>query len=429
MRILFLTVANKSHIYVPTTLAWALRTAGHEVCVVSDSELADVITSTGLTGATVGAAADQELTTQMNEADPTATPAPLGDPPQFNPVQTEYAQDDPVLEFTQLVHNLFPVMNPDAMIDDLVAFAQRWRPDLVIWDMLCYGGPVAARAVGAAHARLPLATDGIGQLRAKFLQERKDPDEDPLRDWLQPKLAKFGADFAEDVVLGDWTIDPMPSWTYHPDGVHFVPMRHIPFNGAAIVPDWVHEPPARPRVCITLGNSHRDAGRVEASAKELITAVADLDIEVIATFSAAQLRALPAMPDNVRAMEWVPLNQLLPTCSALVHHGGAGTFVGAVEHGVPQLLVPSTWWSEKWYGPVAMANGVQEQGAGLYVSDSDWVTADRFRECLVRVLDDPSFRANAERLRNQWLGMPTPNELVPTLERLTAQHRRTRQPA
>jgi glycosyltransferase (activator-dependent family) len=424
MRILFLTVANKSHIYVPTTLAWALRTAGHEVCVVSQPELSDVITATGLTGATVGKAANEELTTQMNEADPTAAPVP-GDPPERNPRQAEYAQDDPALEFTQLVEHLFPVMNPDDMIDDLVAFARRWRPDLVIWDMLCYGGPIAARAAGAAHARLPLGTDGIGQLREVFLRERPDPAADPLRTWLEPKLDAFGEQFAEDVALGQWTIDPMPSWTYHPRGVHFVPMRHIPFNGPAIVPDWLYEPPAKPRVCITLGNSHRDAGRVEVSAKELVTAVADLDIEVVATFAKAQLADLPDLPDNVRALDWVPLNQLLPTCSVLVHHGGAGTFAGAVEHGVPQLLMPSTWWSEKWYGPVAMANGVEDEGAGLYVADSDWVTADRFRECLLRVLREPSFQANAARLRDRWMAVPTPNELVPTLERLVARHRRT----
>jgi hypothetical protein len=40
----------------------------------------------------------------------------------------------------------------------------------------------------------------------------------------------------------------------------------------------------------------------------------------------------------------------------------------------------------------------------------------------VRVLEDPSFRANSMRLRTEVLGLPTPNDLVPALERLTREY-------
>jgi UDP:flavonoid glycosyltransferase YjiC (YdhE family) len=32
--------------------------------------------------------------------------------------------------------------------------------------------------------------------------------------------------------------------------------------------------------------------------------------------------------------------ELLPRCSVIVHHGGAGTTFGALAHGVPQVIVP-----------------------------------------------------------------------------------------
>ena len=421
MRILFLTVANRSDLYVATPLAWALRNAGHEVCVVSQPDLADVITPTGLLGVGVGEPPEVQITTQMNEAEPEPAPArPVGG---RNPRQSEYAADDPAAEYASLVDNLFPVMSPETVFEDLVTFARQWKPDLVIWDMLTYAGPIAARACGAAHARLVLATDGVGQLRAALRPGWNGSHGDPLRTWLQPKLDRLGQEFAEDVAVGQWTIDPMPAWTFHPEGVDFEPVRHVPFNGPALTPRWVFTPPARPRVCITLGNSHRDAGRVEASAAELVEAVAELDVEVVATLSAEQLSALPRVPDNVRAVDFVPLNMLLPSCSVLVHHGGAGTFAAAVEHGVPQLFVPSTWWSEKWYGPVAMANGVEDGGAGAYVADSDRVTADSLRTALAAVLADPSFAANAEQIRKETLETPTPNQLVEILEARTAAHR------
>jgi glycosyltransferase (activator-dependent family) len=425
MRILFLTVANKSHLHIATPLAWALRTAGHEVCLASQPDLADTISSTGLTGVAVGRLEDVQLTTQMSDAEPELEPAPAtpADPQRGNPLQSDYAADDPCGEFESLVANLLPVMSPDSVFDDLVGFARRWQPDLVIWDMLTYAGPVAARACGAAHARLVLATDGIGQLRSAVVQRKAETGADPLRDWLQPKLERYGCEFAEDVAVGQWTIDPMPSWTWHPTGVDFLPVRHVPFNGPAMAPDWLFDKPTRRRVCLTLGNSHRDAGRVEASAADLLEAVADLDVEVIATLSAEQLGAGSSLPDNIRAVEFVPLNLLLPTCAAMVHHGGAGTFWAGVEHGIPQLIMPSNWWSEKWFGPVAMANGVQERGAGIYVADSDRLSAAALRKSLLRVLDDPAFTENAAQLRKEALQMPTPNDIVPVLEKLTAQHR------
>jgi UDP:flavonoid glycosyltransferase YjiC (YdhE family) len=175
---------------------------------------------------------------------------------------------------------------------------------------------------------------------------------------------------------------------------------------------------------VTLGLSHRDRNfGVAASASSLFEAMADLDVEVIATLSAAQLEPGTRVPDNVRVVEFVPLNVLLPTCSAIVHSGGAGTFAAAVENGVPQLIVPNTYWSERWWGPLVMANGIEEQGAGVYVGDADQVTADMLHDSLSRVLKMPQYAANAARLAAEVVGMPSPNEIVPALERLTREHR------
>lgn len=424
MRVLFQTVADKSHLHIAAPLAWAMRSAGHEVLVAARPGIEDAIRLTGLTAVTIGKPDEVALTSRMNDADPTATAAPAPTPgPRRGPTnQDAYARDDLAAEWRGLVEHLFPVMSPDDAIDDLVEVARAWGPDLVVWDMLTYGGPVAARAAGAAHARLVLATDGVGQLRSGMRANGTLPDPEPLATWLGPHLARCGAEFDDDVVLGDVSIDLMPPWTSHPPGVSTVAMRHVPFNGPAVLPEWLLEPQARHRVGITLGNSHRDAGRVEASAPALLEAVADLDVEVVATLRRDQLGG-HAVPDNVRTVDFVPLNELLPTCSALVHHGGAGTFAGAVQHGVPQLIVPSTWWSEKWYGPVAMADGVAREGAGVYVADSDELTAGGLRDAVSRVLGDPSFARQAAELARRNSTMPAPTQTVATLEELTRLHR------
>ncbi|MEV0899226.1 activator-dependent family glycosyltransferase [Actinoplanes sp. NPDC049802] len=429
MRVLFVPVINRSQAFLMTPLAWSMRNAGHQVRVAIQPDMADYIASIGLTPAPVGRPRP-EMKQDMEDAEPEQDPvAPATDPlTRPKSVQTEYGWGDPAATLHHLAFDFFKMLSPDALIDETVEYARRWRPDLIIWNTLAFSGAVAARVTGAAHARMPWGVDTLAQVRADFRRARAGgaTTPDPMEQWLQPILQRHGARFDEEMVLGQWTIDPAPQWIHHTQraGVHYVPMRHVAFNGPATVPDWVHDQPTRKRVCLTLGVSNRESHGVESSARALLEAVEDLDIEVVATFNERQLGGTTAgLPDNVRVVDFVPLAALLPTCSAIVHHGGPGTFSTALEYGVPQLIVNGTYWHVKWWGSIAMANGLEERGAGVYVSDGDNLTPDKLRKQLIRVLDDPSFARNAEQLRIEQLGVPSPNEIIPSLERLTAEHR------
>jgi glycosyltransferase (activator-dependent family) len=425
MRVLFVTAPFKSHLYVQVPLASALRTAGHEIRVAGSPDIADVIAATGLTGVPVGETVP--LHTEMTAAANDLAVLRL-DPDRDRARQPDYASEDPRSELAASIAGCRRLFTPDSAFDDIVEFGRDWRPDLVVWDTFTYTGSVAARACGAASARILFGVDGHGQLRVACgaTAGRGWPagSTDPVRDWLEPVLARFDRDYDDDVAMGNWTIFPMPPWIWRPAGIPYVPVRHVPYHGPARVPEWSRERPKRPRICVTLGMSHRDNGfGVEASARAVFDAVADLDVEVVATLNATQLRAAPIVPDNVRVADFVPLNVLLPSCSAIVHSGGAGTFAAAVEHGVPQLIVPNTYFSERWWGPVAMANGLEDQGVGVYVADADLLTAEGLRADLLRVLEDPSFTENAARVRTEALGMPSPNDVVPVFEKLTSAYR------
>lgn len=430
MRVLFLTCASKTHLYGMVPLAWALRTAGHEVRVASQPNplhmTADDVANTGLTAVSVGEPIDvskmvndvaEEIEQPAEQAVPETRPA-LSD---TRSVQSEYAQDDPHAELDMLTRHVFPMFNADTMIDDLVSFARSWKPDLVVWDgmVMTYAGPVVARAAGAAHARFLFGADAVVQLRDAARRQR--PDSDPMRDAMAPILERYGCAFGDDLVTGNWTINTMPPWTWRPPGIQYLGMRPVAYNGPSTVPSWVfEEEPERRRVCICLGMTAQET-QSGASADALLNAVGDLDIEVIATLTPEQLAAMPNVPDNVRAVDFVPLTALLPTCAAIVNHGGPGTVASALEHGVPQLIVPSTLGSQKWWAPVAQANGLAEQGAGRYVCDDYQLTPELLREHLVRVLDDPSYTENAARLRMELLKVPAPNDVIPAVEKLTAE--------
>ncbi|HEV7980531.1 nucleotide disphospho-sugar-binding domain-containing protein [Amycolatopsis sp.] len=426
MRVLFLTCPSKTHLYAMAPLAWALQTAGHHVRVAGQLDpvglTADDIAGTGLTAVSIG----EELDVGAMVADavaestqPVAVDSPFEQ--RRKSVQSEYTDADVYTELELLARYHFLSFSPDSLIEDAVRYARGWKPDLVIWDgmTMAFVGPLVARACGAAHARFVFGTDALVQLRTAAREQGLG---DPIRDCLQPILERYGLDYDEEMVLGQWSISDMPSWTWQPPGIDYLRMRPVPYNGPAMLPAWLLEEPERPRVCITLGLSYRELN-AGPSAGNLLQAVADLDVEVVVTLSQEQLAALPSLPDNVRAIDFVPMTALLPTCSAIVHHGGHGTFISALEHGVPQLLVPGKVGKDKWWGPLAVANGLEEQGAGVYVSDPGRLTPEVLRESLLRVLKDPEFGENAARLRAEAAAIPTPNDIVVAIEKLTVEHR------
>jgi UDP:flavonoid glycosyltransferase YjiC (YdhE family) len=93
----------------------------------------------------------------------------------------------------------------------------------------------------------------------------------------------------------------------------------------------------------------------------------------------------------------------------------------SLSHGVPQLIVPDGMWDS-----MEKSLALADCGAGMFVSDFEGVSAERLRSHIVSILDDPSFRVGAARVRREIVGTPSPNDIVPVLEKLTAEHRASR---
>ncbi|MBP2473491.1 glycosyltransferase (activator-dependent family) [Crossiella equi] len=428
MRVLFATYAEKTHFYLMAPLAWALRTAGHEVRVASQPELTDAITGAGLTAVPIG---------QNHPFWRVMRTYPLFDPRQ-DKVPPYGIAETPAEELTweylkwgygQIVPWWWRMVN-DTLVDGLTEFCRQWKPDLVVWDQITYAAPIAAKASGAVHARFLWSVDLFARMRSHFLrlmyEQPAHERVDVLADWLGAQVSRFGAEFTEDMTSGHFTIDYFPdSLRLDPEldldlDLDYVPMRYVPYNGASVVPDWLREAPERPRVCLTLGTAavERFDG-YSVPVQELLDALGELDVEVVATLAPEQQEALTRVPANTRVVSYLALNVLVPTCAAVVHHGGAGSYCTTLLNGVPQLVLHNLLDA-----PVR-GRHVVRTGAGLAMHTSE-VTGPKVAEAVRRLLTEPSFAEAAGRLAEEVWALPSPNELVPVLEALTARYRAAR---
>ncbi|SFO56471.1 nucleotide disphospho-sugar-binding domain-containing protein [Amycolatopsis rubida] len=416
MRVMLMVLPTRTHVYSMAPVGWALAAAGHEVRFVGQRNPREVASfaETGLDAMWFGDELDlarhRRLQVDRNNAR-------QGDF-RISESRPERYTDEYVRNVYEHWVDVFRWTTPDSLLDELVVFARQWQPDLVVWDPVIYAAPIVAHALGVPHLRMIDAADQTARIGAQYRDRRasrpEDTSPDPFVTWMSAAVGRFGADYDETLRYGVRTIDCHPSYLRY-DGVDvdYVPARFVPQDKPAAIPSWVLEQPERPRVMLALGSSDRQVpGIAETAAGDLLDGLAGLDIEVIATADASRLASVRAIPDNVRAVDPVPMNELLASCSAIVHQGDGATIGSAVVHGVPQLVIPDATWSERC-SAVAQA----KRGNGLLVDLGD-VTPSRVRAGVCRLLEEPSFRECALEVRDEMLATPTLDDLVPELERM-----------
>jgi len=423
MRILFTVIPEKTIFMSMVPLAWALRTAGHEVHIACQPAFTDTVTQAGLTAVPVGR---NSVTARINDHDPEGmekgrhglpNPWDVAEFPERANWDLQVAGHREVVESAHKPDN-FP------MINGLVAYARHWEPDVVIWEPFSYAGSIAAKACGAASARLLWSIDVFGVTRQTFLglkdQQPEGKRTDPLADWLGGYARKYGDDFTEDLTVGHFSIDQLPpSLAQQAEGLQYTGLQYIPYNGAAVVPNWLRTPPERPRVALTLGlTAATQFAGYTVDVQDILTTLADLDIELVATIAESEQRKLSHVPENTRVVQFAPLNALSATCDVVISHAGPGTFLTAARHGVPQLTVPAEFDAPE------LARRAMAQGGSLCVqAESAGEITQSIREGVLRLLNEPGLRQRAEALDDEIRAMPSPNEFVAHLEQLTLKHR------
>ncbi|WAL62950.1 DUF1205 domain-containing protein [Amycolatopsis cynarae] len=382
MRVLFLPIPAVGHAYPMVPLAWALRAAGHEV-----------LFGTALGGLAVERAGLPVVEVELGQDRPEALTKSAEKLAESNPGLHAKLRErgDAGLDSLEEAVPFFAERSAE-FTDVLVDLARAWRPDLVVHSSLYGGALVAAAVLGVPSVE---CREGFGRserLSVLMYQHMKEV------------FADFGATGLPERRAG--TDSCPPSMIDGSPGGW--PMRHVPYSGGAQLPAWLAPPvatPDRPRIGVTLG-SGSGAWRLELAAS-ILAAAADLDVELVLALGDVDADALGAIPRNARVFGWVPLSALVPTCTALIHHGGGGTTLTALEAGVPQLVLATG--ADNGIN----ARAVHNRGVGISARIEEVDTA-----LVRRLVTDDALRSAAGQVQAEISAMPTPAEVVPRLASL-----------
>lgn len=377
MRVLFMSIPGIGHVFPMIPLAWALRSAGHEVAFATTGDALRA-QDAGLPVYDVKPGFDFQAVVQQFLKDK--------DPELIAKMRTVKLRDFRELgQAGQAGHFFGQLLG--TLTEEFVHVARSWRPDVIVTSPMLMAGFVAADALD-----VPVVAHAFGVSAAEHIV-----------DMMRARSADAGgpADFAFPATVH--SVEVVPSTLLAEGESNGWRMRYVPYNGGGVTPEWLAEPIDRPRIGVTLGTvAPKMQGLTEV---ERVLAVAPkVDAEFVLALGDTDLSTLGDLPDNVRTVGWVPLNALLTTCAGVIHHGGAGTMLTAAAAGIPQLILPN--------GADRYINADAAQAAGAAVSIEDEELESHVVE---RLFTDEKLVGAAHTLRDDIQAMPAPADLVAKL--------------
>jgi UDP:flavonoid glycosyltransferase YjiC (YdhE family) len=375
VRVLITTSPGLGHIFPTVSTAWALRAAGHDVILATGGHH-DLACRAGLQ--VVDAAPGVDFGKVFRDFFAENGP----------PDATAGSADGRAPDGLGFVARLFARVSRQ-FSDHTVDLVRRWRPDLVVYTPLQGVGQLAAQVAG-----VPSVAHTIGIAQPSVLWTT-------LAQQLADEYERFGVTPADPAAI----LDVSPPSMRAADATGWS-MRYVPYNGGAVLPPSVFRPRERPLVTVTLGSVLPLMAGVGAL-RPFVAAAGAMPADFVITLGGAQRDDFGPLPANVELVDWVPLGALLANSAAVIHHGGAGTTLTALNAGLPQLMLPQG--ADQFLNATAVA----KSGAGAVVAPED-LDADRIAELLA----DGPMRAAAEGVATEMAAQPTPADLVARIIRL-----------
>jgi UDP:flavonoid glycosyltransferase YjiC (YdhE family) len=387
VRVLFTYAGGSGHADPLVQVAAAVRASGHDVAFFGRRSAAALLEVNGFT----------------LFADPDDPTLATGDTSTITPL----LELDMEREYRDLRGFADPIAR--ARMAAVLELAEGWRPDLLVCDEADYGCMVGTERLRLPHATV--LTNASGSfLRAEDVAEPLDAIRAEHGLPLDPGLA---------MPTRDLVVSPFPPSFRNPAFPLSENAISIRPGGGRVAtesaPEWLSRLPDRPTVYFTLGTIFNlESGdlfdRVLAGLRGLeatvvVTVGRNLDPERFGT-----------QPDNVHIERYLPQSVVLPHCDLAVNHGGSGSVIGALAHGLPLVLLPMG------ADQLPNARRCEELGVGV-VLDAIRATPRSVRDAASAMISDANAREAAARIRDECASLPEPDAVVPLFEQLVERRR------
>jgi UDP:flavonoid glycosyltransferase YjiC (YdhE family) len=386
MRVLLTTNPQSGHWHPLVPFAEALRAAGHEVAFASTPVACAAISALGFP----------------------CFPAGADETPEDAQARRERQATHPGTDLSAASANLFAGVWAERRLPDLLAIFAAWQPTILVRENLEFAGCIAAERQGLPHAAVQITA---------------------WRPWFHPQLVaplnrlrrSVGLPPDPDLTMLYYylLLSPVPT-SYQDPSAPLPPtayaVRHVAFDrsGEESLPAWVGELADRPVVYATMGTAFNRVGSI---LETIVAGLRDEPITLIVTTGRDQdPAAFGPLPPHVHLERYVPQSLLFPRCDLVITHGGTGTVMTALNHGLPLVIVPV--FSDQ----PDNARRCAQLGVAKVIAPGDR-TPEAFRDAVRAMLQDPSYRRNAEGLREEMQALPGLEQAVALLERLATEKR------
>jgi UDP:flavonoid glycosyltransferase YjiC (YdhE family) len=390
MKALFTVQPAIGHLHPLVPVAQALHDAGHDVAFCSSPSFRAEVEAFGFDYFEAGL---DWLTSDRS----TWTPfPPMPAPP------------DPA--FPEFVVTVFADITTRAMVPDVLAIAQDWRPDVIVREVMEWSGCIVGELLDIPHASVGgNAYSGVDSPEIRYFPGN--------RRFAAPPYARHRAELG--LPPDPHVEDPfkylhlcfMPKrWDRPglsaPANTQYV--RHVSVERPdASLPDWAGELPDRPTVYAALGTiAHAMPGVFET----ILEALRDEDLNLILAVG-QDPAAFGPQPPNVHLERHLPQTRLLPRCDVFISHGGFNSVKEALSCGVPLVVVPIM--SDEPYS----AERCAALGIGRAVMPAER-TPDAIGDAVRALLTDASYQARAKELSVEMHALPGAERVVELLTSL-----------
>jgi len=380
MRVLFSSTAGAGHFNPLVPLAHACRAAGHDVAVAAPASFAEAVGRAGLPHRPFADAPPDELGALFARL------------PGLPHVEANEI----------VVRDVFAGLDARSALAGLDETVQDWRPDVIVREPAEFASYVVAERRGVPHVVMAIGPAGLDD----FMLPRVDA---PLRA-LGAERGADGLRAAPVVTLVPEVLDTPRSGAGQVTRVRY---EASPASRVDPLPAWGD--PDTSLVYASYGTVTGNLGPFGAVYPATVAALADRPVRVLLTIGeAGDPAGLGPLPANVRVERFRPQQDVMPAASAVVCHGGFGTTMTALAHGVPLVVVPLFAHDQ-----FINADAVAAAGAGVALRGG--VDAlDEIAGALDTLLADLSFAAGAGRVADEIAALPPVSSAVTVVEKTGA---------